>query len=52
MRDVETVYELPLVLEREGLGVRVLKKLGMRAKEPDLAGWESVVKRNKLPQHT
>ncbi|MCX6601750.1 MAG: CTP synthase [bacterium] len=52
VRDVETVYELPLVLEREGLGVRVLKKLGMRAKEPDLAGWQSVVQRIKQPRRT
>jgi CTP synthase len=49
VRDVETVYELPLVLEREGLGARVLTKLGMRAKEPDLAGWENMVRRIKQP---
>jgi CTP synthase len=52
VRDVETVYELPLVLEREGLGVRVLKKLGIRAKEPDLTGWQNVVQRIKQPRRT
>lgn len=52
VRDVETVYELPLVLEREGLGERVLRRLGMRAKEPDLSGWEAVVNRIKHPKRT
>jgi CTP synthase len=52
VRDVETVYELPLVLEQEHLGERVLKRLGMRAKEPDLTGWEGLVKRIKHPQKT
>ncbi|MBU1985555.1 CTP synthase, partial [bacterium] len=33
VRNVETVYELPLVLHAQGLGRRVLKLLGMRAAE-------------------
>jgi CTP synthase len=52
VRDVETVYELPLVLEREGLGKRVLKRLGLRDKEPDLAGWRELVERIKHPRRT
>jgi CTP synthase len=51
VKDVESVYELPLVLEQEGLGARVLKHLGMRNKEPDLAEWKSLVSRIKHPSN-
>jgi CTP synthase len=51
-RDVETVYELPLVLEAEKLGTRVLKRLGLTAKEPDLREWKAIVDRIKHPKHT
>src|SRR5512136_2243446 len=43
--DVPTVYELPLVLEADGLGYRILNMLGLRAKEPDLGGWGELVER-------
>ncbi|MFZ5432523.1 MAG: CTP synthase [Calditrichota bacterium] len=49
VRDVETVYELPLVLHAQGLGKRVLKRLSMRADEPDLKEWQSIVHRIKQP---
>ncbi|HEY3296189.1 MAG TPA: CTP synthase [bacterium] len=52
VKDVETVYELPLVLESEKLSARVLKRLGMRAKEPDLAEWQGLVNRIKHPHRT
>lgn len=48
-RDVETVYELPLVLHKQGLGQRVLKRFGMRAVEPDLRDWQQLVERIKHP---
>jgi CTP synthase len=51
-RDVETVYELPLVLEAEKLGTRVLKRLGLTAREPELKEWRAIVDRIKHPQHT
>jgi len=50
VRDVDCVYELPLVLEREGLGRRVLQRLGMRPTAPDLKEWESLVHRIKQPR--
>jgi CTP synthase len=52
VRNVDSVYELPLVLEEEGLGTRVLKRLGMRAQEPDLTDWRSLVSRIKQPKRT
>ncbi len=50
--DVATVYELPLLLEANGLGKRVLDLLGLKAKEPDLAGWRELVDRIKRPDKT
>lgn len=47
--DVDTVYELPLIMEREGLGKRLLDELGLRAKEPDFSQWQSVVRKIKHP---
>jgi CTP synthase len=52
VRDVESVYELPLVLENEKLSARVLKKVGLRAKEPDLAEWQGLVNHIKHPHRT
>lgn len=50
VQDVETVYELPLMLEREGLGKRLLTLLGLKAKEPDYENWKPIVKRIKQPK--
>lgn len=45
--DVEVVYEVPLVLEREGLGRFVTKRLGLQDRKPDLGRWEEFVSRLK-----
>jgi len=42
-QDVRSVYEVPLVLEKEGLGVQVVKKLKLRAKKLDLRYWKKLV---------
>ena len=42
--DVRSVYEVPLVMEREGLGVQVVKKLKLRAHRPDLRSWKKLIK--------
>ncbi|MDD4531390.1 MAG: CTP synthase, partial [Candidatus Pacebacteria bacterium] len=41
--DVDSIYEIPLNFEKEGLGDRILKKLGMRAKKRDMKEWTSLV---------
>jgi len=48
--DVDTVYELPLLMEREGLGKRLLDLLGLKAKDPDYEDWKPIVKRIKQPK--
>ena len=41
--DVENIYRVPILLEEEGLGARLLERLGLCAKEKDLVEWEKIV---------
>lgn len=50
-RDVETIYEVPLNLEREGLAELTLKKFGLKPRKKDLQEWEALVARIKNPSH-
>jgi len=45
--DAETIYEVPLLLEREGVGERLLERLGLRARGGDLSEWARLVERAK-----
>jgi CTP synthase len=48
--DVETVYEVPVCFQREGLGKLLDKKLALtNAPEPDLSIWSEVARRVKNP---
>ncbi len=42
-----TLYEVPLLLEREGLADRVCEKLGLTVQVPDLSEWTAMVDRIK-----
>ena len=42
--DLDTLYEVPLALEDEGLAKVVCKRLGIEDKEADLEGWREMVK--------
>ena len=44
---VPTIYEVPLLLEEEGLGNLVVEKLGLRKGKADLTEWEALVRRLK-----
>ena len=46
---VSTVYEVPLVLEQEGMGNLISNKLSLTAKSEDLNEWRDMVKRLKEP---
>ncbi len=46
---VSTIYEVPLVLEEEGLGQLVVKKLGLKARRANLNQWRELVARLKEP---
>jgi len=48
-RDVESIYEVPLVFEREHLAEIVLEKLNLKCGAPDLRRWTKFVHRVKYP---
>jgi CTP synthase len=47
-----SIYEVPLVLENEGLGDYVLELLKLEATDRDLADWRELVERLKHPSGT
>jgi CTP synthase len=49
-RDVETIYEVPIVLNEEGMDSLGVKKLSIQAREPDLSKWAGVIKKIKEPE--
>jgi CTP synthase len=49
-RDLQTIYEAPLAYHAAGLDTELLKHFGVTvAPQPDLAKWETIVKRLKSP---
>ena len=48
----KSIYEVPLNLEKEGLGDAVCKVLGIEKKKSELADWEAMVKRYENPIQT
>src|SRR5581483_2131403 len=51
-KDVDTIYEVPLVFHREGLDQIIVKSLGLAERPIDLSRWEDVVHRVKSPTAT
>ena len=49
-KDVETIYEVPLVLKAEGLDQIVLRTLGLPLTEAKTAAWEELIDRVKNPK--
>ena len=45
--DVEVAYEVPLMLENEGLADIVCKRLGLDCRQPDLVEWSRMVEKMK-----
>jgi CTP synthase len=43
--DAATIYEVPLILEREGLGDLIVRRLGLECGPPDLGEWQEMVDR-------
>jgi CTP synthase len=50
-KNVETIYEVPIVFHQEGLDEKVVEKLNIWTARPDLKEWERVVKRIKQPRY-
>lgn len=50
--DVKHLYEVPIILEKEGLAQRVLERLHLPKNEPDLREWKELVDKVKKPTET
>ncbi len=50
--DVESVYEVPLVLDDQGFGDNILGKLNLREKTHDLKEWRRFIKKIKTLKNT
>ncbi len=50
--DAGTIYEVPLLMQKEGLDARVIEKLGLEAGEPDLKQWREFVDKVNNPRHS
>ena len=51
--DIDTVYQIPLDLEREKLGEKILKHLDLKPKkQPEWKNWASLVEKIRSPKKT
>ena len=50
IRDVDSIYEVPIVLEEQKLGDLLLDRLKLPTKKPDLQQWREMVYRLKHPE--
>lgn len=50
--DASTIYDVPILMQEEGLDTVTLKKLALKeTKAPDLENWKKFLKRHKNPKH-
>ncbi len=49
-KDVDTIYEVPLVFHQEGLDDQIVRMLALNIREPDLNKWEKIVDSMKHPE--
>jgi CTP synthase len=50
-KDVETIYEVPLVFHQEGLDDKIVSLLNIWTRSPKLGGWERLVEKVKNPKY-
>jgi CTP synthase len=48
--DASTIYEVPLILEQEGLAQRTIELLQLEQREPDLRDWRNLVIKMSSPR--
>jgi CTP synthase len=49
-RDVPSIYQIPLVFHEQGLDARVMERLNLEGREPDLSAWRAMVQRVTSPR--
>ncbi len=50
-KDVETVYEVPIVFRKEGLDELIVRMLQLNTGPPNLREWDAMVQKIKYPKH-
>jgi CTP synthase len=50
--DARSIYEVPLILEEQGVPDTILRRLKVKARAPDLTAWRELVDRIVNPHHT
>ncbi|MFB2898141.1 CTP synthase [Aerosakkonemataceae cyanobacterium BLCC-F50] len=50
--DAKSIYEVPLLLEREGLAQQALELLQLEQRQPDLSNWQTLVDRLYSPKNS
>jgi CTP synthase len=50
-QDAKSIYEVPLMMEQEGLAEQSINLLQLEPRQPDLTQWETLVKRLYSPNH-
>jgi len=51
-KDVDCIYEVPLVFHKEGLDGKIVELLQIWTRSPQLDNWEKFVEKYKAPKHT
>jgi len=51
LKTAKSIYEVPIQLERSGLGKLITRELELPAGEPDLVEWQELVNRIRAPRH-
>ena len=51
-KDVECIYEVPLIFHKEGLDAKIVELLNIWTREPRLDAWEEFVQKFTAPTHT
>jgi len=50
MQDVDTVYSVPILLNKQKVDKTIIEKLKIKAKQPNLNDWKRVVKAKLMPE--
>jgi CTP synthase len=50
--DIETIYEVPINFEKDGLSDRITKKLGLRPRKTNMEDWKKFVQKIKSTKNT
>lgn len=51
-KDVDNIYEVPILFHEEGLDEQIVKLLKLKTNKPDLKEWMTIVERIKKPENT